>query len=87
MLPWMKKKDQQVTPSLTIKTREPDKTEENQEHAGIHACAQDLLSAIQANDVKGIADALKAAFEIADASPHVEGEHIEPHSYDASKEE
>lgn len=77
MLPFLKKKTEDgYSPALSIKTRTPDKTEENQEHAGIHACAQDLMDAIHSGDVKGVADALKAAFEIADSQPHSEGPHI-----------
>lgn len=86
-MPFLKKRDKQMTSGLSIKTRTPDKTEENQEHAGIHACAQDLMTAIHANDVKGVADALKAAFEIADKAPHEEGPHTNPHSYDDQKED
>jgi hypothetical protein len=90
MIPFLKKKQEDgYSPALTIKTRTPDKPEENQEddHAGRHAAAKDLMSAIQTGDIKGIADALQAAFEIMDSEPHEEGLHIEPHSYDAQKED
>jgi hypothetical protein len=39
--------------------------------------AEDVLSAIAMKDAKALAMALKSAFEILDASPHVEGEHLE----------
>lgn len=41
----------------------------------IEACAEDLMDAIKASDVKGVASALISAFHIADAMPHVEGVH------------
>lgn len=39
--------------------------------------AEDVLSAIAMKDATALAMALKSAFEILDASPHVEGEHLE----------
>lgn len=42
----------------------------------MHACAEELLAAIEAKDVVGVADAMKAFFHIADAMPHEEGAHI-----------
>jgi len=77
MLPFLRKRDEQSSPGLIVKNRTPDKNEENQDdsHEGMHAAAQDLLSAIESKDVKSIAEALKAAFEIADSMPHSEGPH------------
>lgn len=49
----------------------------------LHSASADLLAAFHAKDVKAISAALKAAFEICDSEPHEEGEHINPHSYDA----
>lgn len=43
--------------------------------AGVLACAADLAKAIEAHDIKGMAEALKAIFAICDAQPHVEGRH------------
>jgi hypothetical protein len=57
-------------------------TEESSENMAIHSCAEDLISAIHAHDIKAAAEAMKSAFEILDSAP----EHIEPHSYDAQKE-
>jgi hypothetical protein len=42
----------------------------------MHACAEELLAAIEAKDAMGVADAMKAFFHIADAMPHEEGAHI-----------
>lgn len=87
MLPFLKKKQQT---GVIVKTRQPDEKpeqEENeQEDQGLMVCAQDLIDAIAAQDVKAVASALRAAFQIADSEPHEEGEHTEPHSYDAQNE-
>lgn len=37
--------------------------------------ADELISAIQTGDAHGVAQALKACFQICDAEPHTEGEH------------
>lgn len=68
---------------MQVVTRKPDETAENQEKesnedlSDIEECAQDMISAIKASDSRALARAVKAAFEILDAQPHVEGEHIE----------
>jgi hypothetical protein len=41
----------------------------------MEAVAHDLVRAIHARDAKAVAEALKAAFEIADREPHEEGPH------------
>ncbi len=38
--------------------------------------AAELVDAVKAGDTRAVAEALKAAFLVCDASPHVEGEHI-----------
>lgn len=87
MLPFLKPKAQT---GLIVKTRTPDeKPEESKDdnQEGLKACAQDLISAIESKDATRAAEALKAFFEIADSMPHEEGEHVEPHSYEAQNEE
>lgn len=86
MLPFLKPKPQT---GVIVKNREPDEKEgeERKDNEALEACAQDLITAIHAHDVKAAAEALKAAFEVADSEPHVEGPHIEPHSYEAQKED
>lgn len=73
-----------------MKTRTPDEKPEDESQddpaAAIESCSQELIRAVHARDVKAVSEALKDAFAILDSEPHVEGEHIEPHSYDASKE-
>ena len=74
---------------VIVKQRAPDSENEPQNEQDesaseeLKACAADFLKAIHQNDAQGIADALQAAFSILDAEPHVEGPHVEPHSYEA----
>lgn len=86
MLPFLKNKDK-YGPGLMVKTRAPDQKpqdeQEDNHSMAIEACAHELIAAIHAKDVKSVAEALKDAFEILDSMPHEEGEHTEPHSYDA----
>ena len=53
--------------------REPD---EDAEYDSLHSAAEDLLSAINSKDIKAIASALRAAFELCDSEPHEEGPHV-----------
>lgn len=39
--------------------------------------AEDVISALNMKDARRLAMAMKAAFQMFDAEPHVEGEHIE----------
>lgn len=71
MLPFLKK---HKAAGLIVEQRMPDKPSEISE---METCAQDLLSAIEAKDIKGMASALQAAFELADSQPHQEGEHLD----------
>ncbi len=83
MLPFLKPKQTSVA-GLIIKNRTPDKANESDEmEPSTEDHAQALITAIQAQDKKAVAAALKAAFQAMDAEPHVEGDHVEPHSYDA----
>jgi hypothetical protein len=61
-----------------METRSPDGDlkESPDSDDSMHAAAQDVLDAIKAGDVARLASAIRSAFEIMDASPHVEGEHI-----------
>lgn len=69
MLPFLKRKDI-GQPILSVKTRTPDQPEETD---AMHEVAKNLISAIQSNDIKSVADALRAACNIADSEPHDEG--------------
>lgn len=85
-LPFLKPKHVAGT-IMAVKVRPPDVTEdkssEDQENAGLMSAASDLITAVQANDHKAAAQALRAAFEILDSSPHDEG----PHTNDNTEEQ
>lgn len=90
MLPFLKNKDGGSLASLIVKSRQPDEPEtpeNDSDSTGIEACAKDMISAIKSGDHKRLAEAMKDAFTILDAQPHEEGEHVEPHSYEAQREE
>ena len=87
MLPFLAKKAQNA--GIIVQERQADEKPDGQDEdkdAGMHAAAKDLISAVHMKDTKRVAEALRAAFQIADSEPHEEGEH-EPHSYDAENEE
>jgi len=52
--------------------RKPDN--EEQELDFMEACAEDLIHAIHSKDPKAVAEALHAAFQIAESYPHEEAE-------------
>lgn len=74
MLPFLKKQNEASASMPADKQmRKPD---DGAEYDVMHSAAQDLIDAVHAKDVKGVAEALKAAFELADSQPHEEGPHI-----------
>lgn len=40
-------------------------------------CANELIMAVNAKDSKKVVEAMRAMFQMLDAEPHVEGEHLE----------
>lgn len=72
MLPWNKKKEAAAA-AMPIQKREHD---EDFEYDSMESAADDLLMALEKKDSKGIAAALRAAFDLFDSEPHVEGPHI-----------
>lgn len=85
MLPFLKKDS--PPPGLEVKIREPDESDDQNDPEAAHqAAAQEILDAVHSKDAMRLADALKDMFNILDSEPHSEGPHIEPHSYDASKQ-
>lgn len=75
MLPFLKKsKEAGVQGPVDSIKREHDEDKE-QEFDAMEAVAEDLINALHSKDIKGAAAALKAAFEIADSQPHIEGPH------------
>lgn len=73
MLPYQKQKEAAVVTPVDHVKRKPD---EDAEYDPMHAAADDLISAVHAKDTQGVAEALRAAFDLADSEPHVEGPHI-----------
>jgi len=82
LLPFSKK-DQSISGALMQKRHPDQKPQENQDDssAGIEACAQEIIDAVEAKDAKRVAEALKDAFELLDN----DDEAPEPHSYDSQK--
>ena len=75
-LPFLKKdKEASVSMPADVQRREPD-SEEDSDYDSLESCAEDLTRAIASKDLKGVASALRAAFQILDSEPHEEGEHI-----------
>lgn len=50
--------------------------EEGEIDHGVLAAAEDLIAAVHSKDPHEVAEALRAAFELFDSMPHVEGEHL-----------
>jgi len=70
MLPFFKSKIGQPG-GIATHVRTPDggtKPEETDDNSGLNACAADLIRAVHAKDEPGTAAALRAAYEILDAS-------------------
>ena len=73
MLPFLKK-NQEASASGPIESqkREPD---EDADRDMLEVAAQDLMDALHKKDAKALAAALRAAFELFDSDPHMEGPH------------
>ena len=77
MLPFLKA--QKPSSGIATVYRAPDEKSEPSEKtddSGLEAVAEDLLKGIHSHDKQLIVSSLKAMFEIMDAAPHVEGEHL-----------
>jgi len=81
-LPFLKKK-QGSAQGIAIEYRKPDADgeghhdKEDNDDEGLRACSRDIIECIASRDEVGLSKALKAAFEICDSQPHVEGEHVD----------
>jgi hypothetical protein len=73
MLPFLKKK-QEGSMSAPVESIEREH-DEGAEFDVLESAAEDLISAVHAKDVKGVAMAMRAAFELMESEPHKEGEH------------
>lgn len=77
MLPFLKhSKEASVSVAPDTIKRKSD-SEDESEYDPMHSAADDLIAAVHSKDTKATADALRAAFELADSEPHHEGPHIE----------
>jgi len=74
MLPFLKN-TKEAGVSGPIESIERKSDNEDEQYDVMEAAAEDLMNAIHAKDVKAIAEALRAAFELADSEPHMEGPH------------
>jgi hypothetical protein len=78
MLPFLKPKATAVGGIMNV-LRKPDgetEVEESGDDSGLEACATDLIRGVASKDTSLIIDALRSAFQILDAEPHEEGEHL-----------
>lgn len=58
----------------------PSDHKDDSDNSGLEMAAKDLCEALEVKDFKRISAALKAAFQILDAMPHDEGEHLNEQS-------
>jgi len=77
MLPFLQPKKIQ---SVIMAARKPEGSIELQpeeaEASDLEMAAEELIRAVHAKDVKAVTAAIQACFELCDAMPHVEGEHV-----------
>ena len=87
MLPILKRLKQAPVAGIIIKHREPDEApaqdDQDDPSAAMESCAQDIISAIERKDSKGLAEAIYSAIEIAQSSPEDESD---SNSYDAQNQ-
>ena len=50
--------------------------EQGEQKPELMSAAEDLIRAVHAKEASKVASALKAAFDLCDAEPHEEGEHV-----------
>ena len=69
-----KSKEASASAPVDVKVRKPD---DESDYDAMDSAAEDLISAIHSKNVKGVKEAIKAAFELCELYPHEEGPHIE----------
>lgn len=75
MLPFLKRaQDASASAPVDVERREPD---DGAEFDSLESAAEDLISAIHSKDIKAVASALRAAFDLMESEPHTEGPHEE----------
>ena len=75
MLPFMQKRKTPMVIVEQMKTTEEPESDKDYQIQAVEAAAQDLITAIASKNVRAVAEALRAAFEICDSMPHEEGPH------------
>lgn len=76
MLPFLKRtKEGSASSDPDHIRREPDDPADS--YDPMHSAAGDLIQAMGEGNIKAVAEALRAAFELCDSEPHVEGPHME----------
>jgi hypothetical protein len=90
MLPFLKLKKSGVS-GLIIKNRSSGEQQEEQPKEEnndlyLEACMQGIINSVRDNDAQMGVKCLRMAFELLDSEPHIEGEHVNPHSYDAQNQ-
>jgi hypothetical protein len=75
LLPFLKR-TKEGSASMPVDHIKRDADEDKEPNMdSMEVCAQELCDAVHAKDVKAIAAALRAAFELCDLEPHEEGPH------------
>ena len=70
MLPFLKRNQEASAASpIESQQRKPDHEEE---YDALESAADELMAAVKANDSKGVASALRAAFDLMESEPHEE---------------
>ena len=75
MLPFLKR-DKEASASMPVDSMKRKPDDDADAYDVMHSAAQDMLNAIESKNVKALAEAIKAAFELMESEPHHEGEHI-----------
>lgn len=73
----------QLSPNAEVEIEIEPKDEES-EGDQLEAVAEELIAAVHAGDAAAVAEALRAAFAVCDAEPHVEGEHVNEEGEEAA---
>lgn len=75
MLPFLKLK-QEGSGSAPVEHQMRESDEESGDYDMLHSAAEDLISAIHSKNVKSVAEALRAAFEMIQSQPQEENKDV-----------
>lgn len=71
MLPFLKNKQEASAAGPVESVRR--ESDDGSEYDMLESAAEDLISAVHSKNVKGVCEALRAAFEMCESEPHEEG--------------